>query len=411
MAGREVGTVEEQDVQENGGGMKLVHSSGGAASLQARERVAGLLRPVEDVEAVIKHQQEVREVAAKTLQEGRDYGSDHGGKPSLYQPGADTMCSTFGSTPRFEIIESEVDHDREVQWTKRKKRWNNGQFAGWDEESGVSQGVYRYVVACEIVHRASGVVVGYGVGSCSSYESKYVDRPRELENTILKMAKKRAYVDATLTTFGLHDMFTQDLEDMEFGPAGSTGGSRSGGNGASQQSSAPSGGPAFLDSKITDTMSKPKDAVKDLTWREAIAKQKGYVQWVVENYRNITDQQRSTLVAAMDPKKNSGPGSAHDNGGEEEEPKIQKEQIVELRNLAKELGAVESTERYIERGPTLKSAALQIANAKKQLARKREQEEAAEKEEAAAAGQPQDDEGGEEESGSLFDEDDSLPFD
>jgi hypothetical protein len=35
-----------------------------------------------------------------------------------------------------------------------------------------------------------------------------------LENTILKMAKKRAQVDAVLTTFGLSDQFTQDMEEQ-----------------------------------------------------------------------------------------------------------------------------------------------------------------------------------------------------
>ena len=36
-----------------------------------------------------------------------------------------------------------------------------------------------------------------------------------LANTVLKMARKRALVDAALTVGSLSDVFTQDLEDME----------------------------------------------------------------------------------------------------------------------------------------------------------------------------------------------------
>jgi hypothetical protein len=36
-----------------------------------------------------------------------------------------------------------------------------------------------------------------------------------MANTVLKMAKKRALVDAVLTVLGASDIFTQDIEDME----------------------------------------------------------------------------------------------------------------------------------------------------------------------------------------------------
>lgn len=98
----------------------------------------------------------------------------------------------------------------------------------------------------------SGRCVGAGVGECSGAEEKYcwrnavcqeeydeapVDRRREkwkkgwqgrpaqkaqqvrtnpadLSNTILKMAKKRALVDAVLTATAASDVFAQDLEDL-----------------------------------------------------------------------------------------------------------------------------------------------------------------------------------------------------
>ncbi len=39
-------------------------------------------------------------------------------------------------------------------------------------------------------------------------------------NTVLKMAKKRAFVDASLTATAASDIFTQDVEDMDIGTGG-----------------------------------------------------------------------------------------------------------------------------------------------------------------------------------------------
>jgi len=104
-----------------------------------------------------------------------------------------------------------------VPWVKRRKIFEGKgrarQFKGWEEDRGISYGLYRYVVECEIVARELGIVVGSCVGSCSTMESKYVDRPRDSENTVLQMAEKRAHVAATRITFGLSDQFTQDVED------------------------------------------------------------------------------------------------------------------------------------------------------------------------------------------------------
>src|SRR6267142_694369 len=58
-------------------------------------------------------------------------------------------------------------------------------------------------------------VVGTIVGSASTMEAKYIDRPRDCENTVLKMAQKRAHVGAALGAFGMSDQFTQDMEDAD----------------------------------------------------------------------------------------------------------------------------------------------------------------------------------------------------
>jgi hypothetical protein len=180
-----------------------------------------LLRPFAEPMAILHAQQEIAETIKKILKEGTDYGVVPGtdkSRPSLFKAGAERVLFAYDIRPEFTLISEDVDHARVVPWRKKKKVWRN-QFKGdrefrWDVEEGESLGVYRYVVRCQLTRRADGLVVGEGLGMASSLESKYVDRPRETENTVLKMAKKRSLVDATLTAFALSDRFTQDVEDQ-----------------------------------------------------------------------------------------------------------------------------------------------------------------------------------------------------
>ena len=54
-----------------------------------------------------------------------------------------------------------------------------------------------------------------GVGYASAGEGKWQKQGVNAYNTVLKIAKKRAFVDAVLTMSGLSGYFTQDLEDMD----------------------------------------------------------------------------------------------------------------------------------------------------------------------------------------------------
>jgi uncharacterized protein (DUF3820 family) len=191
-----------------------------AVAVVPSKGVMRLLRPVAEPAEIVEAQNAMRAMVHQALKEGRDYGKIPGtDKPTLLKPGAERVALGFGCYyGEPVIIEKEIDHDREVRYTKRKKIWRN-QFHGdrhfdWQEEAGVSQGLYRYVVRVPVVNRETGDVVGAGVGACSSMESKYIDRPRDCENTVLKMAHKRAIVSAALVTFGLSDEFTQDVEDI-----------------------------------------------------------------------------------------------------------------------------------------------------------------------------------------------------
>lgn len=65
------------------------------------------------------------------------------------------------------------------------------------------------------VFDADGNILGEGLGSCTTKERKYQrgDFAANL-NTVLKMAKKRSYVDAVLTATHASGVFTQDIEDI-----------------------------------------------------------------------------------------------------------------------------------------------------------------------------------------------------
>lgn len=232
----------------------------GGAALPA-ERPVGLLRPVAAPAAVIQAQNETRTMVSEALQKGRDYGVIPGtDKPTLLKPGAERLTLAFGLTPRFHVVEREIDHDRTVEWVKRKK---GGEY------TGTSRGLYRYVVECELVHRETGVTIASCLGVCSTMESRYVDRPRDVENTVAKMAEKRALVGATLLALGLSDQFTQDVEDLaadgalpERGAAADapqTGGTGGTGAGDEPEATCPKCQGAMWDNRKTKTNPKAPD--------------------------------------------------------------------------------------------------------------------------------------------------------
>jgi hypothetical protein len=187
------------------------------AELVRADRALRILRPVAAPAELIQSQNQARDFILKVLEKDRDYGPIPGVKKStLFKPGAEKITLGFGCSAAPRILEREIDHDRAVPWVKQKKRWTDAPGGGrsftWEKEEGESLGLYRYVVQVDIVDE-HGQIRGSGIGSCSSMESKYIDRPRDSENTILKMAIKRAHVAAVLSTFGLSEQFAEDVDD------------------------------------------------------------------------------------------------------------------------------------------------------------------------------------------------------
>jgi uncharacterized protein (UPF0335 family) len=189
--------------------------------------------------STIKHQiQVIQEVMRDAMVADTHYGTIPGtNKPTLYKAGAEKLCLTFRLAPTYIVTKTDIGN-----------------------------GHREYEVRCTLTHIPTGSVFGEGVGTCSTMESKYryrnvadfeiTDEPipkdakerkkeyrsqgfgmKKVEgewvwvkykdsarqenpdiadtyNTILKMAKKRAHVDAVLTATAASDIFAQDLEDL-----------------------------------------------------------------------------------------------------------------------------------------------------------------------------------------------------
>lgn len=123
---------------------------------------------------------------------GADYGViPHCSKPSLLKSGAEKILNYLGLIARVEI-------------TNRVEDYNVGFFS----------------YECKVfLIDYNGVVKGEGVGITNSREGKYAkSNGYSVQNVILKMAKKRALVDAALNVGNLSARFTQDVEDMNIEP-------------------------------------------------------------------------------------------------------------------------------------------------------------------------------------------------
>jgi hypothetical protein len=128
-----------------------------------------------------------QQVIQQAVKPGHDIGIIPGtDKPTLLKPGAEKIVMMMGLSSRYEIMDKVEDYDK---------------------------GFFSYNVKCVLSRNEYDICEG--VGNCNSRESKYVKAdPYSIANTILKMAKKRAYVDAALSVASLSDIFTQDIEDM-----------------------------------------------------------------------------------------------------------------------------------------------------------------------------------------------------
>ena len=184
----------------------------------------------------------IEDVMARVLKRDKHYGIIPGTeKPTLYKAGAEKLGVTFRLAPEYE--EQVID---------------------------LGNGHREYRFKCRLRHIITGAILGEGVGSCSTMESKYrwrtagrvcpmcgkdaiikgkeeygggwlcykkkdgcgakfktgdkaiedqevarIENPdiADVWNTAYKIGKKRSYIDCTLTATATSDILTQDMED------------------------------------------------------------------------------------------------------------------------------------------------------------------------------------------------------
>lgn len=136
----------------------------------------------------LTEEQSKRDLIKKYIQENLVSGTDFGkikiggreSKDCLFKPGAEKVCSLLHLKPVFKI-------DNDVLPI-------------------VGPEVIPYI--CELINRHSGEIEGEGRGSCSLKEKQ------GNANVAIKIAQKRAQIDAVLRVAALSDQFTQDLDDL-----------------------------------------------------------------------------------------------------------------------------------------------------------------------------------------------------
>jgi hypothetical protein len=182
-------------------------------------------RPLTSME-VRKQVNLIQEVMKNVMKEGEHFGKIPGcEKPSLLKSGAEKLAMTFRFAAEYEELPGSSEADN---------------FIG-------------YKINCKLIHIPTGLFVGNGRGTCNSKEKKFRTRsifankatdeeraigkkekrttkegkgyevyiipqdPWDIQNTLYKMACKRALIAAVLNATAASDIFTQDIEDLPEG--------------------------------------------------------------------------------------------------------------------------------------------------------------------------------------------------
>jgi ribosomal protein L37AE/L43A len=236
------------------------------AAQQEMERARFM--PVMDIQQAVMRREMIVDATQKLMKQGVDFGRIPGTERDvLLQPGADKLCNLFGLVVEYETDEAIED-------------WRGAEHGG--------EPFFYYKIRGR-AYRGE-FLMGEGVGSCNSWESKYrwrnaericpscgkpnIRKSREggwfcwaktggcganfpvgstaiesqqagrklnpdaadVVNTVLKMAYKRAKVATTINATSASEFFTQDVEDF-----------------ASEQEPARAAGPQPISSEGGDT--------------------------------------------------------------------------------------------------------------------------------------------------------------
>lgn len=148
---------------------------------------AGTVQGQDMMEQMRLKRDELEQIIHTALQPEVDYMILDNRKFCLLKAGAEKLSDYYGYTIRYQLVQASANHVTEHA---------------------------LYIVKAILKSWQTGEDVAEGLGLASSQEEKYEGLDSmEVANTVLKMAKKRAYVDAVITAVGGSFLFTQDLEE------------------------------------------------------------------------------------------------------------------------------------------------------------------------------------------------------
>lgn len=176
--------------------------------------------PMEELGARVK---DLDRFYRSLMQEGTDYGIIPGTlKPSLWKPGAELLRLWAGLTPLYENDDSRSDRKAGyIHWLSTCRLLNRagetvGELSGscnsheakyrwrWVREWELPQGVDKATLASKVINNKGDII--YRLGN---------DNPADLDNTLLRMAQKRAFIGGILMVTGASRIFTQKVEEDE----------------------------------------------------------------------------------------------------------------------------------------------------------------------------------------------------
>ena len=153
---------------------------------RGKKKAGGVVPMVKETESL---ELDIETVIKTHLKAGIDYDTipNCGRKPTLLKAGAEHLAQIFKFRTMSEIV-------NRVEMLEK------------------SLVLYEFKTT---VYNAKGEIVAIGYGSCNTLERKYQKQGLAAAlNTVIKMARKRSFVDAILSATSASRIFTQDIEEL-----------------------------------------------------------------------------------------------------------------------------------------------------------------------------------------------------
>ncbi len=187
---------------------------------------------LERIKDVLQAKQVLTDLMRGALVKGLDYGTVEGvEKPFLMKPGAEKIALTFGL--RHEVQTETTYHNNghitvhaKVILYHRKTGEKAGEGEGmattlekkyryrWDDLGEVPKEWWDMTAVEREEKFGKDVVARKKKGKWHLFRKVEYADPADYWNTVLKMAIKRAYVAAVISTTAASEFFTQDVEDL-----------------------------------------------------------------------------------------------------------------------------------------------------------------------------------------------------